>query len=801
MKIIFWIFLLLFNIYEGLGQIDPVASSPFFTLSGSIRDEENKAVEFCSVILQRQSDSVFVQGCISGSDGRFTLPKIPGGEYRLVFSHLNYETLYRDISVASNVLLEEIKLKKKIHQIKEVVVKTNFIKRTANGYIMDMQGNPIAQGKSVMEVLPFLPGVNNIDGLKVNGLTVLAIYLNGRILPRRDELNVLRAEDIKRIQIIPVAGLSYGTSIGSIIKITTKRIANHTYYGLVQTAYTMGLEGQFKPEINGMIHYRLKRLSFYDQMSYTYRENYEKERNVSHFLTTKSIRTTLSSSYPTTRSFSNVLSMVYDISEKHSLGGNFTYYRTDVKSKGIAEAVSCDSAYVPLNNSLFSSYAKNLRNEYYASLDYYGELDEKGSTITLKGILTNIPSKFHGGYSNYYGTALNAPDSVISRRNQGNNEDMNLQLKADFDIKIHEMSQIVFGGFYNWRKNKNNDCYETENQGIWQMTRELTDSTVAQVKSFYAYSEFASRIGKFALNVGCGITDYFNSQHLRKRDTTLKADYLEWIPFTTFAYYFNEDKGTLLSLVYKRAFATPSLYALDPKIVQTSAYSYAMGNPQLKSQYTNFLQMQYVLRNKFLVSYNMTHIKNFVYSKIYTLPTDSLITYQKNVNAGKQFMHQINFEYPLQLTSWWFMKPTVSPVFHHFEDLDRKYSSRWIGVSLANSFRFKNRMGGTLSAHFISKRKIMDYIMPGYYWVDVSLYKHFFKDKLALSFNGEGVLFRNITGQYMPSKNYSYTLKDLTWETRLKFTLTYNFKGGKDKKVKVIRNEREDFESPMKDIE
>ena len=62
-------------------------------------------------------------------------------------------------------------------------------------------------------------------------------------------------------------------------------------------------------------------------------------------------------------------------------------------------------------------------------------------------------------------------------------------------------------------------------------------------------------------------------------------------------------------------------------------------------------------------------------------------------------------------------------------------------------------------------------------------------------------MFRNVTEQYTPSESYTYTLKDLTWETRLKFTLTYNFKGGKNKKVKVIRNERGDFESTMKDIE
>ena len=175
MRKLFFGFYFLMIAFTGLGQ---VPKSILYSLSGSIGNEGGEAVEFCSVILQRQSDSVFVDGCISGNDGRFSFLKIPAGDYRLVFSHLNYETLSRNISVTSDLLLEETKLKKKIYRIKEVVVKSDFVKRTANSYIVDMQGNPIATGKSVMEVLPFLPGVTNIDGLKVNGLTVFAIYQN-----------------------------------------------------------------------------------------------------------------------------------------------------------------------------------------------------------------------------------------------------------------------------------------------------------------------------------------------------------------------------------------------------------------------------------------------------------------------------------------------------------------------------------------------------------------------------------------------------------------------------------------------
>ena len=103
MRKLFFGFYFLMIAFTGLGQ---VPKSILYSLSGSIGNEGGEAVEFCSVILQRQSDSVFVDGCISGNDGRFSFLKIPAGDYRLVFSHLNYETLYRNIYVTTDLFLE-----------------------------------------------------------------------------------------------------------------------------------------------------------------------------------------------------------------------------------------------------------------------------------------------------------------------------------------------------------------------------------------------------------------------------------------------------------------------------------------------------------------------------------------------------------------------------------------------------------------------------------------------------------------------------------------------------------------------
>ena len=79
-------------------------------IKGRIVGESRQAIEFANIVLQTP-DSVFVSGTTTGEDGRFALPKVRTGDYRLIVSIIGYETQAIDLKgYSGNLQLNDIVL-------------------------------------------------------------------------------------------------------------------------------------------------------------------------------------------------------------------------------------------------------------------------------------------------------------------------------------------------------------------------------------------------------------------------------------------------------------------------------------------------------------------------------------------------------------------------------------------------------------------------------------------------------------------------------------------------------------------
>ena len=64
------------------------------SISGIIIEKSSdKPLEFAQVILKKAQDSAFVQGTVSDRKGRFLFEKIVGGEYRIFYSFIGFESM------------------------------------------------------------------------------------------------------------------------------------------------------------------------------------------------------------------------------------------------------------------------------------------------------------------------------------------------------------------------------------------------------------------------------------------------------------------------------------------------------------------------------------------------------------------------------------------------------------------------------------------------------------------------------------------------------------------------------------
>ncbi|GET34965.1 TonB-dependent receptor [Prolixibacter bellariivorans] len=204
-------------------------------VKGVIKDTLNnrQGLEYATVALYNQNDSVLVTGTITDKEGYFIIRNIPRGIYFLKITCLGYsEKTIPDIKTNDNeqrLDLGEIKLHTVAEEIGEVVVSAE---RRPFEYHMDKDVINVAQshnraGSMTADILEDHPAVEKgLDGaIKLRGSTDFIVLINGK--PTVDEstdiLNQIPAASLSRIEIITNPSAKYGANhAAGIINLITK---------------------------------------------------------------------------------------------------------------------------------------------------------------------------------------------------------------------------------------------------------------------------------------------------------------------------------------------------------------------------------------------------------------------------------------------------------------------------------------------------------------------------------------------------------------------------------------------------
>lgn len=136
--------------------------------------------------------------------------------------------------VPDSVLTDSVKWKLTLN---EVLIKSDRIRRKSDGYVVNLIGSEITEGKDMYHLLTSLPGMTLEEGvIKIHGQAHAAVYLNGTP-SSMDIIKILPPDRIASIEISWDAGSQERTDThGGIIRIKTKRELgiNGTISGTVQ---------------------------------------------------------------------------------------------------------------------------------------------------------------------------------------------------------------------------------------------------------------------------------------------------------------------------------------------------------------------------------------------------------------------------------------------------------------------------------------------------------------------------------------------------------------------------------------
>ena len=209
------------------------------TFTGRVVDETNAPAPFANVVLLTGSDSAFVAGTTTDTDGRFTLT---GNVTRPIvkITYLGYKTQVMD---ATSNDLGTIALEPEATMLGEVVVKGQrpTFRLTTEGLKTEVENSLLSKVGTAKAVLENLPGVQRKnDGIEVFGKGTPLIYINGRKLQSQTELDQISSEDIQSVELITNPGAKYDATVESVILIKTKRPQGEGFSFNTQASYYVG---------------------------------------------------------------------------------------------------------------------------------------------------------------------------------------------------------------------------------------------------------------------------------------------------------------------------------------------------------------------------------------------------------------------------------------------------------------------------------------------------------------------------------------------------------------------------------
>ena len=289
---------------------------------GSIIDETGQPVAYANVYLLHPSDSTLISGGVSNEAGLFVIPCETNPVLARI-SFVGYKTVYK---LCRNTELGTIRIQPETQTLKGVTVKGErpLFRMSDDAFVTLVEGSFLSKIGTGNDVLAHVPGViRNGNSIEVIGRGTPLIYINGRQMRNKNELDQLSSDQIKDVEVVMTPGAKYDATVKAVIRIKTIRPVgegfsfnsrtvagvNHYVYGLEELNLNYRTGGL---DIFGMAEYENSRSrQTNDSRQDTYLQSHYQQNSLMHY-------------YNKNQMLAGKLGFNYMLNDKHSIGMTYT---------------------------------------------------------------------------------------------------------------------------------------------------------------------------------------------------------------------------------------------------------------------------------------------------------------------------------------------------------------------------------------------------------------------------------------------------------------------------------------------
>jgi outer membrane receptor protein involved in Fe transport len=706
---------------------------------GKIVDTKtNKPIDGASVQLyQNRLDSatktrkeVLVTGQLTKANGDFSLEGLSVmGQFRLLVTAIGYKTIEQKVGFnirpggAMEDMLNQvdkdlgnIKLEADIKELGEVVVtgEKPTLQLGIDRKIFNVEKNIVSQGGTGVDVMRNVPTVNvDIDGNITLRNSAPQIFVDGR--PSVLTLDQIPADAIQSIELITNPSAKYDASGGqsAIINIVLKKNKRVGYSGSVRAGVDM------RGRLNGGadINIRQGKVNFFANIGLNQRRGIGFGETDRSNLGDNVLNTIFTRNRNISEGMFNFGRAGFDflLDNRNTLtisgnfgGGNFDLFNQDY--------IRYDSSY-STPKSIFS----------YRETDGMNQFRNGGGTVSFKHLFPRAGKEFTVDI-NYNKSRSDNDQQIIDskwfdpqwtnlyqRSTQGIDAGGNNSLivaQADYADPINE--NIKFEGgvrtqiryFESFQRNSFNGSVNTA------LSNEFKYIDYVHA----AYGTYSQKIKKANLNYQVGLrveSSKYDGEQVGKTERFQNQFPLALFPSVFLSKTIKNKQD--LQLNYSRRINRPSFFQLLPNTDYSDIFNYQTGNPNLKPEFTNSLELTYQKtygdkNNTFLATIFGKQTNNLIsrYQNKEQLgnSTDSVII-STWVNANKSYAAGLELVFRNTVAKWWEINYNINVYYSKIDGSsilpELKNERTSYTVKLNNSFRIGKGWTMQLSGDYNSR--------------------------------------------------------------------------------------------------
>jgi outer membrane receptor protein involved in Fe transport len=777
------------------------------TVSGIVKDKNIKVgLPFVNIVLKTEKDSTFVSGTVTNEEGRFTLSKIKPGNYYLEVTYIGYTTKRQSLFVGNLTEYLDIKfieLEEKSISLNEVVItaKINEISEKMDKKTFSLKDNISQTGGSVLQAIQNLPSVTVQDGkVQLRGNDKVTVLIDGKQTAltgfgNQTGLDNIPASAIEKIEIINNPSAKYDANGNAgIINIIYKKNNKDGFNGKVGFSIGVGSlwvrkenlptirhQYTFTPKINPSVslNYRKNKFNIFFQGDYLYTETLNKNEFVTRNYDNGNIINSQLKRNRNTHFTTLKSGFDYSINDQNSLTISGLFGSEKIIDRGDQPFFNGD---LSQRERLWQFLEDELKTTIMATANYQHKFIEAGHLLNIGFNYT-----FHREDEKYF------YDNILPN-STGTDAFKLLSDEQVYDFNFDYIKPLKYGRIETGIKFRNrniptnmqfipgrNSVLDT-NAGGWATYKELIPAV---------YGNYIFENKKWEAELGLRI-EYVKIQYdVNPNHIVYKSDgynYTQPFPNLRLAYKINDNNK--VSIFYNRRVDRPNEVDIRIFPKYDDAEIIKVGNPALRPQFTNSIELGYK------TNWENGSLYNAIYHRFAdgtitrissTVPPSNLIyaTFQnvnKSYNTGiemvlaqeisKMYSFNINLNaYRNQIDA--FTIENKYPTTHTFSaDQQEIFSGN---VKLNNTFHFPKSIDAQLTVIYLAPDIIPQGKIKSRYSLDLGLKKAVQKGKGEMFVNATDLLNTMIIRKEIIGEGFTYTSNDYYETQVIRFGYSYKF--------------------------